>query len=230
MKKLMTIVIIVLLVVVIAMVTSLSFAWFVNEERMISTILHQANSPSANVVVENITQSGSLIPAEPVIDNNGVPSYASNPSGYEAYVTANGFLTADGVYLAKAATLVTIEGRFKYEGKDDQGGTAGTRTLVVQLEAHDQLAYNVGLANFGFMFEADDDDDDQTPPSIIKYDSNRTSYKTYSDVFTITVVPALLSTDWYYFVFSIYLSDIDDRMSSALNGMTLDFTLNIIAA
>lgn len=230
MKKLMTIVIIILLVVVIAMVTSLSFAWFVNEEKMISTILHQSNSPSANVVVENITQSGSLIPAEPVIDNNGVPSYASDPTGYEAYVASSGFLTADGIYLAKAATLVTIEGRFKYEGKDDQGGTVGTRTLVVQLQAHNQEAQIVSLANFGFMLEADDDDDDQTPPSITRDDFDRTTYKTYSDVFTISVVPAALSTDWYYFDFSIYLSNIDDRMSSSLNGMTLDFTLNIIAA
>ena len=234
MKKISLIIVIVLAITVIGMTTGLSFAWFASEERMNSTIIHQANSPSANVEVINVSQTGTLAPAIPFVDSDGVPSYISDPSGFETYVATYGLLTAGGNMIDTAATIVEVSGQFKYEGKDDNGLDIGTRTLVVELVAQNHTtAEQIAKSNFSTDFVADDDNDDETPACIVSNDSDRTNYTSgstpYYGVHVITVTPAIYETDWYWFTITIYFSQIDDEMDTSLNGTMIDFTINIIA-
>ena len=232
MKKIRLAIIIILVITVIGMTTGLSFAWFSSAEKTDSTILHQSNSPLANVVVENIVQTGTLAPAVPYVNSVGVPSYISDPNSFNAYVAnEENLLTANGTIIDEAAESIQITGKFKYEGKDDDGLNIGNRTLVVQVlaENHDTTA-SIDMAHFAYNFEADDDNDTQTPAAISKVNSKRTTYGIYTNVLTISVVPAALETDWYWFTLTVYFSEIDDYLDTSLNGLAIDFTLNIIAA
>jgi hypothetical protein len=228
MKKLSLVILIVLAIVVIGLTAGLSYAWFVSVEKMNSNILHQANSPVANIIVEDIQQDGTLAPAVPYVDSDGIPSYTSDPTGYAAYIAANGLLVADGVFLAKGAETVEITGRFKYEGKDDQGGDTGARTIVVQFLANETVSgAPVHLYHFCFQFEADDDENPLTPPDIECDDDDRQTYGELEVNDSFEIHP--YANRWYYFTLSIYFSDIDDEMNPYLNGLAMDFTLNIIA-
>ena len=101
MRKLKLAIIIILAITVIGMTAGLSYAWFAAAEVADSTVLHQANSPQANVEIQDIYQTGELSPAVPYVSNVGVPSYISDRDGFDTYVAQHSLLETDNIYLIK---------------------------------------------------------------------------------------------------------------------------------
>ncbi len=246
MRKSLAITLTIFILTILAMTIGMSYAWFSANGAAQQNIVHEASSPSANIVVEKTSQSGTLNPAIATVDDYGSPSYISQPEAFRNYIgngdvavanynsMSNHFLTVrDGVMLEKPATSVNVGGKFKFEGIGDDGTANGERTIVVELEAIDTLSnQKVNVANFSFEFKHDVKSDLTTTSNKFQ-NKDRQNFilnsVTHENVMLLRVKPSQKSTDWNWFEMSIYFSSVDDELDFGLSLKNIKFRINFIA-